>query len=262
MMLSKNSRLRTQARYMLRQHKWAQGTYRMLKSPLFWSEIGHVRKWWLLNSLMGHTMVTYERLSSLYDISHQVARSSLSGAFVECGVWRGGCAALMAYAAHTAGSSRKVHLFDSFEGLPQPVDSDGEKARHAAGGHVEGKLSPIGMDVADEEVVRRLLFERFGFDPLQVILHKGWFQHTLPANREAVGEIAILRLDGDWYESTRVCLENLYDNVVSGGFIIIDDYGWWEGCKKATDEFIQERGLRIELIYDDHACVHFRKPAP
>ena len=76
----------------------------------------------------------------------------------------------------------------------------------------------------------------------------------------AIGPIAILRLDGDWYASTKICLEHLYDQVVSGGFVIVDDYGTYEGCRKAVDEFLAARGLHVFLSHVDPDCRYWIKP--
>ena len=88
---------------------------------------------------------------------------------------------------------------------------------------------------------------------------KGWFNNTIPIHKKSIGKIALLHLDCDWYESVKFCLEELYDNIIKGGFIIIDDYGHWKGCKKAVDEFIENRNLRIELGKIDYTGVYFRK---
>jgi hypothetical protein len=83
---------------------------------------------------------------------------------------------------------------------------------------------------------------------------------TLPNDADEVGEIAILRLDGDWYASTRVCLEHLYDKVVRGGFIIVDDYGCYEGCKKAVDEFMKTKSIQAYLNFIDDTGRYWIKP--
>ncbi len=86
--------------------------------------------------------------------------------------------------------------------------------------------------------MKQFLEQRIGYDPAHLIYHKGWFQDTLPI--ADTPEIAVLRLDGDWYASTRVSLKHLYDRVVPGGFVIIDDYGCYDGCRKAVDEFLAD----------------------
>jgi O-methyltransferase len=94
-------------------------------------------------------------------------------------------------------------------------------------------------------------------DSTRVHLVKGWFADTLP-KREIV-PIALLHLDCDLYESVKLCLEQLYDDVIKGGCIVIDDYGCWEGCQKAVNEFIERRNLKVELIKVDYEGVYFHK---
>ena len=88
---------------------------------------------------------------------------------------------------------------------------------------------------------------------------KGLFEDTITKYKMNIGKIALLHLDGDWYESTKVSLENLFDNIVPGGYIVIDDYGHWRGCKKAVDEFLKQRNLHYTLERVDYTRVFFRK---
>jgi hypothetical protein len=95
---------------------------------------------------------------------------------------------------------------------------------------------------------------------LRIHIRQGWFQETLPVAKHEIGPIAVLRLDGDWYDSTKVCLENLYDLVTVGGFVLIDDYGYWEGCRRAVDEFLASRKLEVALNAVDDSGVWFEVP--
>ena len=205
-------------------------------------------------------MVTYRRLFNAYGLAKTVEQNKIEGCFVECGVWRGGCAAVMAYVAHKAGNNRKVHLFDSFKGLPEPIEKDGIEAKIYAGNKVGGRLCGIGKCVAHYEDVDYLLFSLLKLKRENVAIHQGWFQDTIPRIKDEIGPIAILRLDCDWYESTAVCLDYLYDNVVRDGFIIIDDYNSWDGCKKAVNEFLTNRKDKIEMLTIDQYASYFRKP--
>ena len=204
-------------------------------------------------------MVPYEGLSNVHELATQIEDTNILGSFVECGVWKGGCSALMAAAALKGGRGRLTWLFDSFEGLPEPTEMDGAKAKKMAGNRIAGEMKPIGELVGTRENVE-VIFSKFQIDKKNVRIIKGWFQDTLPEYRSKIGSIALLRLDGDWYESTKTCLENLFDQVVPGGFIIIDDYGHWEGCQKAVDEFLVSRGLNVELMKAGYAVVYFQKP--
>ncbi len=167
-----------------------------------------------------YTMVGFERLMNAYDTVKRAEEKRLPGALVECGVFKGGSAAVMTMAGSP---QRTIWLFDSFEGLPEPTAEDGELAVDYSGHRVTGALEPIGQCVGPLDVVKELFFEKLAIDPSRVAIRQGWFQDTLPAARHEIGPIAVLRLDGDWYESTKVCLDNLYDLVVPGGFVIIDD---------------------------------------
>jgi macrocin-O-methyltransferase TylF-like protien len=217
-------------------------------------------KWGRIRDVWPYSMSGYRRLANVYDLATEAEERKIPGAFVECGVWKGGCIGLMAAVAHDRGSARKIILFDSFEGLPEPGELDGEEAREYAGGRMDGRLSKIDQCVGPMESVRELFFQRLHIDEAKVEFRKGWFQDTVPGSGPSVGPIAILRLDGDWYDSTKVCLDGLYDNVVPGGFVVIDDYGFWEGCRKAVDEFLEKRGIKVDLIKIDSTGRYFRKP--
>jgi O-methyltransferase len=205
------------------------------------------------------TMVSLHRLLNVYNLSEKVEKDRLKGAFVECGTWKGGCMAVMAYNAKRAKSNRKIWLFDSFEGLPEPTIKDGRSAWKFAHRRNSGSLKSIKKNVASVKDVNRI-FSKLGINRKNVIIRKGWFQDTLPLAKKEIDQISILRLDGDWYESTKTCLENLYDKVSPNGFIIIDDFWTWEGCKKAVYEFIAERRLRIRFHKIDSCAVYFQKP--
>jgi O-methyltransferase len=89
--------------------------------------------------------------------------------------------------------------------------------------------------------------------------HRGWFQETLPADAKSIDAISVLRLDGDWYASTKICLEYLYPRLACGGLLILDDYYLWEGCRKATDEYRQTLGIADPIIPVDGECAYWRK---
>jgi hypothetical protein len=219
-----------------------------------------------------NTMVPYARLVTLYQQAVYCEESGVEGSFVECGTWKGGAVGLMALANLAHGARRRhLHLFDSFEGIPEPDASvDGEKAVKevaSVGGKAEGKLTVVDRfyethagGVGTLEANRRLLENGIGYDASFLHYHKGWFQETLPRDAAGMGGIAILRLDGDWYASTKVCLEHLYDKVVPGGFVVVDDYGYYEGCRKAVNEFRKREGIRAFLHHVDAAGRYWVKP--
>jgi len=176
-----------------------------------------------------NTLLDYERLAAI----HVAAAAAPPGAFVECGVWAGGSAGMMSLADR----ERHLWLFDSWQGLPEPGEGDIS---------YQGHRRPAGWNHAERSQVERLLLGRLGLDPERVHMVQGWFDETLPATRTEIGAIALLHLDGDWYESITTCLEQLYDGVVSGGFVVVDDYFHWQGCARAVDEFLAPRE-RVEL---------------
>jgi hypothetical protein len=219
-----------------------------------------------------HTMLSYERLITLYQQAAHCERARVPGCFVECGTWKGGAVAIMALANLRHGDRRRpLHLFDSFEGIPEPDEgADGEKAARevrSVGGAARGRLSPVegfyerfADGVGTLEINRRLMEEIVRYDPAYLRYHKGWFQDTVPRDAAGVGPVAILRLDGDWYASTKVCLEHLYGNVVPGGFVVVDDYGHYPGCRKAVDEFLEREGIRPFLTHIDYTGRYWIKP--
>ncbi len=205
------------------------------------------------------TMLSRRRLLSLYECAMSCERNNIEGAYVECGVWKGGAVGLMALANLRYGDNRRhLHLFDTFAGIPEPDEKvDGQRAVSEAktfGVETLGRLNcnPQFYENMDREVgtldINKELIERAINYPTDFVhYHEGFFQNTVPLAAEQIGAVAILRLDGDWYSSTKVCLDHLYDIVVKGGFVIIDDYGAYDGCKKAVDEFLLERAVRVRL---------------
>ncbi|TAK66833.1 MAG: macrocin O-methyltransferase [Dehalococcoidia bacterium] len=196
---------------------------------------------------------------TLYEQVAYVERRQLPGAFVECGVWRGGGAAMMALANLAEAAERRViHLFDSFEGMPAPSQElDGPEAARLM---AEAAQRGVACNAAAPEEALRLIVERAGYPEAFVRVHQGWFQDTLPADRDGIGPIALLRIDGDWYDSTRVVFEQLYDRVAPGGVIVIDDYGHFEGCRRATDEFLARHAPHAYLHHIDYTGRYLIKP--
>ncbi len=160
---------------------------------------------------------------------------NITGDVVECGVWRGGMIA--GFASLLNANNRHFYLFDSFEGLPEVKEIDGEKAKRWQA----NKNSPFYYENCKAEIgFAKKAMELARCNDFTIV--KGWFNETLP-NSNFKNGIALLRLDGDWYDSTMTCLEILYDNVVENGIIIIDDYYCWEGCRKAVHDFLSKNKL-------------------
>lgn len=150
------------------------------------------------------------------------------------------------------------HLFDSFEGLPEPGLKDGNDAFKYGGGFCSGNLVSVKKCVAELTDVKTFLRD-IKIPEGSVIFYKGWFQDTIPELGKDPSEIAILRLDGDWYESTKICLEFLFNRVSKGGVILIDDYYCWEGCRKATDDFLGKHYIAGSLIRIDKDSAYLIK---
>ncbi len=202
----------------------------------------------LYRKIRPFTMCSNARLRALYGGTKRVVRNDIPGALVECGCARGGSAALMALTLKQWGEERDVWLCDTFEGLPAPTadDPDFEVAEVFTGSCV-GTIEDV-----------RSLFVRLGLENNSHFV-KGLFQDTL--SQTAFGPIALLHIDGDWYDSVRVCLEQLYEHVTPGGLIQFDDYGYWQGARKAVDEFMAKRNIKSSLQKIDYSGRFLVKPA-
>jgi hypothetical protein len=189
-----------------------------------------------------YTLLSYDRLASL----HELARRAPEGAFVECGVCAGGSAGMAALGQ----PGREMWLLDSWEGLPEPGPEDIA---------IQGHRRAAGWNRAEQARVEELLVEKLCVPSSRLHLVRGWFEDTVPKTRAEIGSIALLHLDGDWYESIKLCLDQLYDQVTANGFVAVDDYHHWRGCKKAVDEFLAAREpVDLETV---GGAVHWRKPA-
>ena len=204
-------------------------------------------------------MTNPRRCRILWEQSCHVLRANVPGSFVECGVWRGGCAAVMGLANIHLKGARDLHLFDSFQGLPEPTEKDGDRARSYSQGKASGTLESSSRCEADLNDVRSFLLEHLRFDGSKVHFHAGWFQNTVPHQASSIGPIALLRLDGDWYESTYVCLEYLYPQLARGGFVVVDDYWTWEGCHRAVDDYRGLHKITSSILRIDDGAAYWIK---
>jgi O-methyltransferase len=184
-----------------------------------------------------HTMIHESKYISNLELVWTFRQTP--GCVVECGVWRGG---MIAGIADVLGPQRDYFLFDSFEGLPAAREIDGASAL-AWQGNLESQKYRNNCTASEEEAGAAMKRSRAA----SYSLIKGWFNETVPAFNPP-SPIAVLRLDGDWYDSTRVCLENLVPQVADGGVIIIDDYYEWNGCARAVNEFISRAESPDEVI--------------
>jgi len=213
----------------------------LVKSPFNPEHRAEGRDW----PLFAYTMVGLKRLDNVQACIEDVVEKGIPGDFVETGVWRGGTVIFMRAVMKALNvSDRTVWACDSFEGLPKPTDA------------------ADGQDVSDVDFLKVSLeqvqdnFRKFDVLDGQVKFLKGWFSETLPS--APIGPIAILRLDGDLYNSTMDALDALYDRVSDGGYVIIDDYVAWPSCKRAVGDFLAKRKLTPDIKTIDWSAVYWQ----
>lgn len=177
--------------------------------------------------------------------------SHIEGSVVECGVWRGG---MIAAIAELLGNDRKYFLFDSFEGLPQVKEIDGESAK---AWQLDTQSAWYHNNCTAEKEYAERAMQLSGV--VNYKINQGWFNATLPAFNVSQS-IAILRLDGDWYDSTMDCFRYLYPSVAPGGLVIIDDYYAWDGCSRAVHDYLSMHSLTARIHqYNDSLCFIIKK---
>lgn len=176
-----------------------------------------------------------DRLEKLFELTTEIGRHGVPGDFVELGVANGSSACVLAHVAQQFG--RRLILFDSFAGLPAPSVVDGEQA-----------VGKTGKCLGDKNVVKWML--RRVAPNLEWDIRHGWFADEIPHYLFYRRPVAFLHLDGDWYESTKVGLT--LTERMSGGVVVVDDYGHWKGCQQAVDEWIyswQERNGKLIMLH-------------
>lgn len=198
-----------------------------------------------------YTMTSAARIADTCAAVEYVVENAIPGDVVECGVWRGGSMMAIALTLQRLGvRDRDLYLFDTFTGMPQPTDADvargGLRARDEWTRTARGRSS-IWAYASAKDVEKALAST--GYDRGHIHLVKGLVEETVPD--QAPAHISLLRLDTDWYESTKHELVYLFPRLMPGGVLILDDYGYWEGARKATDEYVQDNGIRIMLHRSD-----------
>jgi len=193
-----------------------------------------------------HTLTDRERIVALTHAVKYVEKEGIPGDIVECGVWKGG--SMMAVARtllNLESTDRCLYLYDTFEGMTRPTDRDFSQEFGSALDHWERKASKEGGSgwvYSPLDEVRRNMAS-VGYPEERTIFIKGRVEDTIPA--QAPERIAILRLDTDWYESTRHELVHLFPRLQEGGVLILDDYFTWQGSGLAVDEYLEEHGIRL-----------------
>ncbi len=203
------------------------------------------------------SMIPLARFDNIKNCIGEIVRNGIPGDLIEAGVWRGGAAIYMRGVLKAYGiTDRLVWAADSFEGLPEP---DAEKfpleAKVQSGPMIQEAYHNLAVGL--EEVKRN--FAAYRLLDNQVRFLKGWFKDTLPTS--PIAALSLMRLDGDFYESTKDSLDALYDRLSIGGYVILDDYGedTWTYCRKAVDEFRSERHIDDPLIAVDSKCSYWQR---
>jgi hypothetical protein len=214
-----------------------------------------------LEKVRPYTMTSTRRVAAVCEATEYLARNKIPGAFVECGVWKGGSTMAAAITLARCGDrNRDIYLFDTFEGIPKPdagdITFEGESAVDIWERENAGSDRPWLEATLDE--VRRNM-GRTGYDTDRFHFVKGLVEDTIP--KEAPEQIALLRLDTDWYGSTKLEMEELYPRISPGGILIIDDYGHLEGARRAVDEYFTSLTTPVFLSRIDYSGRLVVKPA-
>jgi len=197
-----------------------------------------------------YTMTSKERMYALYKSVEYIIKNNILGDFVECGVWRGGSTMLIAYTLLELNiTNRKIYLYDTFEGMTRPTDSDhrvaNNKVRASDKWKKEQKKDHNNWCYASlSEVKNNMGLTKYPRN--NIVFTKGKVEETIP--KTIPSKIAILRLDTDWYESTKHELIHLFPILLQNGVLIIDDYGYWAGSKKAVDEYFSNGQILLNRI--------------
>ena len=195
-------------------------------------------------------MTSVERMYGLFKAVEYLIDSNISGDFVECGVWKGGSTMLIANTLIQLNSNdRKIYLYDTFEGMPEPTENDyyiSNKKTHAVDRWKKQQKQDINTWCFTPLTEVKNNMYSTGYPKNKIIFIKGKVENTIP--KTIPSEIALLRLDTDWYESTKHELIHLYPLLSKNGVLIIDDYGHWAGAKKAVDEYFSKNFILLNRI--------------
>jgi O-methyltransferase len=202
----------------------------------------------VIRDVRPYTKTSKDKLHALITATRYLARNQIAGDIVECGVWRGGSMHAVARVLDAAGDhSRDLYLFDTFDGMTEPTEKDLRTGDGTAAKTLmdqSTKEAGIWAYASLEDVQQGFATVPYPAEKVHYI--QGKVEDTVP--EQAPESISLLRLDTDWYESTKHELEHLYPRLVSGGVLIIDDYGSWQGSTQATDEFLEASGARLMLM--------------
>jgi O-methyltransferase len=210
----------------------------------------------IINAVRPYTMTSAARVWALVNAIQYISGNRIEGDICECGVWRGGSSMAAALKLKSLGDIRKLWLYDTFAGMSEPTAHD-KVTQKAASAYGEWRKHQRGTTLNEwcfaplDDVRRNMQSTGYPIDLVSCVVGK--VEHTLNVPANIPDRIALLRLDTDWYESTKVELEALYDKVSPGGVVIIDDYGHWDGTRRAVEEFFASRPRKMLLDRIDHA---------
>jgi hypothetical protein len=214
----------------------------------------------LFYSVQEITLSGMERVAALRQAVEYIVRHDIPGDIVECGVWKGGSMVVIAKTLlEQKAGTRKLYLFDTFSGMTAPTDADadlrGGNAKQLLHAAEEQKANSTVWAIAPLESVKSVM-QTTGYDAEKVVYVEGRVEETIPA--QAPTQISLLRLDTDWYESTYHELIHLFPRLSVGGVLLIDDYGHWQGARRAVDQYLAEKKVRVllnRIDYTGRICV-------
>lgn len=189
-----------------------------------------------IEKIKPYTMTSTERCINLANLVHAINKEQIDGDLVECGIWKCGLLGLMRLVDNEYGGTRKVIGFDSFEYQSELPES--EKYRVTLS-QAKKYLKEMGAQ--------------------NCILHKGYFHETFPTIGKTIEKISILRIDAGLYDVTKYCLEEFYDKISIGGYIVFDDYGHYEECRKAVNDFREKHNINNEITFTDYTEIWWKK---
>lgn len=202
----------------------------------------------IIRAVRPFTMTSPDKLHALISATRYVSRYGIEGDVVECGVWRGGSLHAVARTLDSLDDhDRDLYLYDTFDGMTEPTDKDVRFDGQSAAGELAAQdkaHSAVWAYASLEDVQAGFADVPYPLDRVHFV--KGPVEETVPGVLPE--RVSILRLDTDWYESTAHELKHMYDRLVPGGVLLLDDYGWWQGSRVAVDEFLDRTGERLLLI--------------
>ena len=193
-----------------------------------------------------YSLLSYLNLFFLQELSQRLEREQVPGDFVECGVYRGGSAGVLGYEVRHSQFQRKLWLYDSFAGMPEAMEKDDDYSKTLKGSYV-----------GSEKQTQRIL-HRLKVPEEQYAIVVGLFEQTFPKAEKP--KIALLHIDCDFYNPVKLSFETFYELVEPGGYVVLNDYGSFQGCRIATDEFLKGLIAPVRLVQIDKDAYYFQKP--